>query len=113
MVSASDGDFLWAGLGLAGVAVTTVPALAYRDWTAALPWEVSLVAAVPYALKAFDLLLSRPVAAFLVAVWGAAYPSGSPDRRPSGWTTEKRRGPREPRRRRRWRRRRDHPPLNL
>ncbi|MFC4451527.1 hypothetical protein [Halorussus aquaticus] len=65
-VSASDGDLLWAGLGLAAVAVTVVPAVAYRRWTATLPWEVSLFVALPYALQSLDLLLPRSVATYLV-----------------------------------------------
>ncbi|WP_137286175.1 hypothetical protein [Halorussus salinisoli] len=64
--SASDGDVLWAGLGLSAIAVALVPAVAYRRWTATLPWEVSLFVAAPYALESFDLLLPRSVATFLV-----------------------------------------------
>ena len=64
--SASDGDPLWAGLGVAAIAVTLVPAVAYRRWTATLPWEVSLFVAVPYALQSFDPILPRSVATFLV-----------------------------------------------
>ncbi len=64
--SASDGDPLWAGLGVAAVAVTLVPAVAYRRWTATLPWEVSVFVAVPYTLQAVDPVLPRSVATFLV-----------------------------------------------
>ncbi|WP_135854229.1 hypothetical protein [Halorussus salinus] len=64
--SASGGDLLWAGLGLAAVGVAVVPVAAYRDWSATLPWEVVAFLAVPYALQSLDLLLPRSVAAFLV-----------------------------------------------
>jgi len=64
--SASGGDLLWAGLGLAAVGVAVVPTVAYRDWSATLPWEVVAFLAVPYALRSLDLLVLRSVTAFLV-----------------------------------------------
>jgi hypothetical protein len=65
-VSASGGDFLWACLGFAAVGVAAIPALAYRSWTATLPWEVVAFLAIPYALESLDLLLPRSVATYLV-----------------------------------------------
>ena len=63
--SANGGDLLWAGLGLATVALAVLPAVAYREPEAMLPWEVVLFVTAPYVGYAlFDL--GRPLATFLV-----------------------------------------------
>lgn len=66
VASTSQGDYLWAGLGLASITIAVVPALAYRHWPVTLPWEVLLFIALPYALQSFDLLLPRSMATYLV-----------------------------------------------
>ncbi|UPV76534.1 hypothetical protein M0R89_18550 (plasmid) [Halorussus limi] len=65
-ISAISGDYLWTGLGLAAVVVAAIPAVAYRRWSAALPWEVVAFLAVPYALQSLDLFLPRSIATYLV-----------------------------------------------
>lgn len=64
--SLSEGDFLWAGLGVASIAVVLVPAVAYRSTAAMLPWEVLLFAAVPLVSESLGILLPRSIATFLV-----------------------------------------------
>ena len=61
--SASDGDPLWVGLGVAAVAIALVPAATYRDPEAMLPWEVVAFGAVPLVGHSFGVV-PRTVAAF-------------------------------------------------
>lgn len=65
LASASAGDLLWAGFGVAAIAVVVVPSVAYRRWTATLPWEVLAFVALPFAGQPLGLL-PRPAATFLV-----------------------------------------------
>ncbi|WP_227377324.1 hypothetical protein [Haladaptatus halobius] len=71
LVSTVDGDYLWAGLAVAAVAIALVPVITYRRATAMLPWEALLFVTAPLAGVPFDSFLPRPVATFL-AVAGLA-----------------------------------------
>jgi len=42
-----DGNLLWAGFAAFVAAVALVPAVADRDWTVMLPWEVLALSALP------------------------------------------------------------------
>ena len=46
-----DGDVLWAGFAAFVAALALVPAAAYRDGSAMLPWEVLVLAALPILAK--------------------------------------------------------------
>lgn len=63
--NASEGDFLWAGLGAGTIALAVVPAVAYRLPAAMLPWEILLFVTAPYVGYVFGGL-PRPLATFLV-----------------------------------------------
>ncbi|WP_458189709.1 hypothetical protein [Haladaptatus sp. NG-WS-4] len=65
LVSAIDGDPLWAGLCATALAVSLLPVGTYRRPTVMLPWEVLLFAAVPLASVPFGSFLPRSVATFL------------------------------------------------
>jgi hypothetical protein len=46
-----DGDVLWAGFAAFVAVLALVPAAAYRDGSAMLPWEVLVLAALPILAK--------------------------------------------------------------
>ena len=49
----TTGDLVWAGFTLAVVALAVVPAIAYRNVQAMLPWEVLLLASLPVVGRTF------------------------------------------------------------
>ncbi|UPW00359.1 hypothetical protein M0R88_17845 [Halorussus gelatinilyticus] len=52
----TDGDLLWAGFAAFVAAVALVPAVADRDWTVMLPWEVLALSALPVLGRAMATL---------------------------------------------------------
>ncbi len=61
-----DDHLLWAGFAVAVGALALVPAVAYRDWTAMLPWEVLALAALPILGRALaTLVFTSRVATYL------------------------------------------------
>jgi len=67
--STLDGDFLWAGFAAFVAGVALVPAAAYREPSAMLPWEVLVLAALPILGRALATMVftSRVATYFSVA----------------------------------------------
>lgn len=69
-----DGELLWAGFVGFVALLAILPPLAYRNWTAMLPWEVLFVAIIPIFGRSIELLVmyapflsSAPLTYFAVA----------------------------------------------
>ncbi|WP_276301233.1 hypothetical protein [Halorussus lipolyticus] len=61
-----DGNLLWAGFSMFVAGVAVVPSVAYRDWTAMLPWEVLAMSALPILGRALaNEVFASQVATYL------------------------------------------------